>query len=827
MISLLLTGNISATPDAYFDSLLLAQAWLLIARIHTTVLILITSGAVTKTSHDAFEVSHSGSWGFARACRIEDPGVHVASLDLACHQMQASTLGHGLELESASSTRANLIARLRQCDKLAEKTPYNEFFGVYVISGGLGGLGLRAAALLVACGAVQLLLSSRSGGISSSGREEIGRLHATPTVVTSDVSDTADVRLLLSSGGSPVSGVLHAAGVLRDKMIRSMTASDLEVSASKAIAAFHLSSTITCAPLNTFALFSSWVTIFGSFGNANYVTANTYLNCFAFKQRWSGMGGCALQLPPVSGMGMSASFFDSGSPQVQAVLQLNGMSLDEYVLYLGGSLSMTICGRLAVVQSPLPSQMSDLRRIAPNAFTPLLDESARIVPLQSNGGYRSEALSSLKCVETHVGEVDSIEPFGVVMDDCRLIAADLLVHCIGPQSTGLTIAVMSYPKGVRGVLIANRSLCRKVRSSRRSLEQYVAASALDWAVTIQRLHGGVELGKVAHAPSFREVVFESLKEKEASLFNSEQSRARHRRGSEIHEDNVAHMDARTTVVVEKSAPVNQELSAFAQQLSLLPVSQRHGHSVTVILNLVRQLSGSADAALSGDEPLLEMGIDSLAATELASQLRELTHADLPATLVFEQPTPRAIATHLIDDAFNARQTSAVPECVEHTPATPPFSDSRVGLSSSASRWPGGVSKLVELQAMLNAAGDAVQRVPLMRWVLDKEHVSRYGGFLSGVQQFDPLHFKLAPVEVQAMDPQQRMLLEFGYAALHNAGDRLASVNGRALGIFIGIEHVDWQLLQVLRTSRTALQNESPYAAAGVHNRTDYVAPRCD
>merc|ERR1712086_907000 len=105
--------------------------------------------------------------------------------------------------------------------------------GVHAITGGLGGLGLRAAAMLVSSGACEVLLASRSGVIpheTNSGviphETKAARLHSIASApmrvwhVPCDVGDAADAVSLLSIR-SRISGVLHAAGILRDKMIRS------------------------------------------------------------------------------------------------------------------------------------------------------------------------------------------------------------------------------------------------------------------------------------------------------------------------------------------------------------------------------------------------------------------------------------------------------------------------------------------------------------------------------------------------------------------------------------------------------------------------------
>ena len=73
--------------------------------------------------------------------------------------------------------------------------------------------------------------------------------------------------------------------------------------------------------------------------------------------------------------------------------------------------------------------------------------------------------------------------------------------------------------------------------------------------------------------------------------------------------------------------------------------QRQAHLETAVVRLVSQLYGRRDGTLSADMPLLEEGLDSLAMTEVASQLRTLSGVHLASGLVFAHPTPRSIAGH--------------------------------------------------------------------------------------------------------------------------------------------------------------------------------------
>ena len=85
-------------------------------------------------------------------------------------------------------------------------------------------------------------------------------------------------------------------------------------------------------------------------------------------------------------------------------------------------------------------------------------------------------------------------------------------------------------------------------------------------------------------------------------------------------------------------------SALAQELASLGPAERQAHTESAVLRVVRELTGADGDAIVASTPLMEAGVDSLAATELSSRLRSLTGMSLSPTIVFEHPTPRAVAT---------------------------------------------------------------------------------------------------------------------------------------------------------------------------------------
>ena len=139
------------------------------------------------------------------------------------------------------------------------------------------------------------------------------------------------------------------------------------------------------------------------------------------------------------------------------------------------------------------------------------------------------------------------------------------------------------------------------------------------------------------------------------------------------------------------------------------------------------------------------------------------------------------------------------------------------------RLPGGVDSPESYWDLLLGGVDATRDVPESRWDAGKYHdpipgkagkmVTRRGGFLGDIDQFDPQFFGISPREAHSIDPQQRLLLQATWEALEDGGipaDRLAGTN---VGVFIGGFTLDYQLLQ--NKGRASRYRFKPHSATGM------------
>ena len=221
-------------------------------------------------------------------------------------------------------------SRLRLCSR-ASSRDVALAKGLCAVTGGLGGLGLRAAVQLAGGGSAGVVLSSRSGRVVRDGQgldAQLASLRGMARVLASDVGDAADALMMLTH--SVVSSVLHAAGVLKDKILCAMSVECVQtVYAPKALAASHVHRASAQHQMEAMGLFSSVASTLGNVGQANYAAANAHLDAMAVSRRRLGTASSSLQIPAVHGAGMGAATFDAA--QLDA---MGGISLDEFAVLL-------------------------------------------------------------------------------------------------------------------------------------------------------------------------------------------------------------------------------------------------------------------------------------------------------------------------------------------------------------------------------------------------------------------------------------------------------------------------------------------------------------
>ncbi|WP_419897674.1 SDR family NAD(P)-dependent oxidoreductase [Roseomonas sp. USHLN139] len=176
--------------------------------------------------------------------------------------------------------------------------------GFYVISGGLGGVGQLLARHLIGRWQAKLLLLGRGAldaprraalsAITAARGEGQGKNDGEAIYIATDIADPSSLEQALEAGRrrfGPIRGVIHAAGLQRDGLLRRKPASDIEaVLQAKCQGALALDAATRGDPLDFFAMFSSLAGVFGATGQADYAAANAFLDRFAATRQGPGRG---------------------------------------------------------------------------------------------------------------------------------------------------------------------------------------------------------------------------------------------------------------------------------------------------------------------------------------------------------------------------------------------------------------------------------------------------------------------------------------------------------------------------------------------------------
>jgi len=237
-------------------------------------------------------------------------------------------------------------------------------------------------------------------------------------------------------------------------------------------------------------------------------------------------------------------------------------------------------------------------------------------------------------------------------------------------------------------------------------------------------------------------------------------------------------------------------SQLRERLARLPESEHQKIVMGLVLDQVATVLGYGDSdAVEQDRPFNEAGFDSLTAVEFRNRMNAATGLRLPATLIFDYPTPVTLVQYLCDRLLDG------PKAVATTRGAI-SAEEPIAIVGMSCRLPGGVTGPEDLWNLVAGGGDAMSMFPADRnWNLDElyhpdpEHpgttYAREGGFVYDATAFDPAFFSISPREAVAMDPQQRLLLEGAWEALEYAGIDPAAVRGSRTGVFVGLMYHDY------------------------------------
>ncbi|MGQ4807008.1 6-deoxyerythronolide-B synthase EryA1, modules 1 and 2 [Candidatus Entotheonellaceae bacterium PAL068K] len=284
----------------------------------------VTQGAVPVRDADndptaPLAVAQSPVWGLGKVVALEYPALWGGLIDLPPQSNTDTTqaLLHVMQQPDGENQIAlrhgqRYVARLVRSQGAVSEEIACRADGSYLITGGLGVLGLRVAQWLVERGARHLVLTGRRGAARPEARAGVRQLEdagARVLVVAADVSQRHDVARLLDHTAAcmpPLRGLVYAAGVSGYQTIPEI---DFDAFAAvlraKVLGTWLLHQMTQDLTLDFFVVFSSIASVWGSKGQAHYAAANQFLDALAHYRRRGGQPALSVNWGPWAGGGMA------------------------------------------------------------------------------------------------------------------------------------------------------------------------------------------------------------------------------------------------------------------------------------------------------------------------------------------------------------------------------------------------------------------------------------------------------------------------------------------------------------------------------------------
>ncbi|OWV12365.1 polyketide synthase [Micromonospora wenchangensis] len=264
-------------------------------------------------------------------------------------------------------------------------------------------------------------------------------------------------------------------------------------------------------------------------------------------------------------------------------------------------------------------------------------------------------------------------------------------------------------------------------------------------------------------------------------------------------------------------------------LAGLPDAERLPYLLDTVRTQVAAVLGyDATTSVDVQRPFRELGFDSLTAVELRNALGEAVGLRLPATMVYDHPTPAVLARHLYDELVGTAAPTTVTSGVGGSDPDEPIAI--IGMSC---RYPGGVRSPEDLWRLVDSGTDAISPFPVDRgWDTDAlfdadpdqpgTSYVRSGGFVYEAGAFDAEFFGISPREAIAMDPQQRLMLEVTWEACERAGMDPEALRGSPVGVFVGSGAQDYGDLLGLAPAESEAYLSTGSSASVISGRVSYA-----
>ncbi|HWS93579.1 MAG TPA: beta-ketoacyl synthase N-terminal-like domain-containing protein, partial [Mycobacterium sp.] len=267
------------------------------------------------------------------------------------------------------------------------------------------------------------------------------------------------------------------------------------------------------------------------------------------------------------------------------------------------------------------------------------------------------------------------------------------------------------------------------------------------------------------------------------------------------------------------APTPSGKTQLVERLTNAPVQQRKKIMADYLRDVVAEVTRVDAAEIREDAGFFDLGMDSLMAVELRHRIEQAVGKEIPATLAMDYPRLSDVVDYLLGDVLGLTEQASAKSGPQPASVVTTRTDEPIAIVAVACRFPGAPDPEAFWE-VLSGGVDAIREVPDDRFDIDEFYdpdpetpgkiYSRFGGYLDGIDGFDPEFFSISPREAVWIDPQQRLVLETAWEGLERAGYSPGALRGSRSGIFVGVAANEYAHL----LSADSVENIEPYFITG-------------
>ncbi|PEO82731.1 hypothetical protein CN558_22205 [Bacillus wiedmannii] len=696
---------------------------------------------------------YGGIAGLAKSVMVEHTNVNIKVVDYANDNQSEIDKAAILLMEMVSSNKDNLIAYRNfsryiykvECKCFEEKLQGTSFKNnhVYLITGGSGAIGLKVAKQITRQVNANIVLLGRTE-LNGEKLKYIESLKESGSEITyyqcniSDKVETKEIIEKIKKQYGHINGVIHAAGVLNDKLlINKDWKSFEEVIAPKVQGTCIINKLTQSEPLDFFVVFSSIVSIIGNFGQTDYATANSFLNAFIDYRKRNNYPGKSISIDWTlwtdGGMGNNPSV-------TKAFIQKSGVINSRLALFLFEHILEGEGNQYLIVGDPVVFEES-LRKEG------LIQKNMNTLNSKQKNKNKKDLESVQYALVKALAEILEVNPseleFDIDIREYGLESISLSEFCDfinGKFKLSLNPTILfDYPKIED---LTNHIMKHLQNSLDLDIETGTVEEIKD--TNISRV-------KTLNAPSNIQHLQPLLTEMLAKLLEVDINEID--KDTDLREfglDSITLFEYVEQINKQWRIDINPTLLYQYTTIEEIAIYLQDVHSAKLnsyFPNMLKSASNPSD--------IVKLSID---------------HSGLENENTESINTLKDIAIIGISGRFPGSKN-----LLEFWRNLIEEKDLITEIPSDRWDWEGYIGDPLEEENKTN---------------------SKWGGFLEDIKSFDASFFKISPREAELMDPQQRILIEEVWHTIEDAGYKTSSISNTDTGIFIGVCNDDYNDLML-------------------------------